>query len=192
MDPESFQLLTTARGLKTSLLVRFLGYPGTICRLSRQPPRIAYQRTRLSAPACRRGGASRVARSDARATTVPRGAGFSPVRQQRCVWTSSARASARPAHTSCCQRPSSNGRWKRCCGAAVSSTTRACKSAQRRGNSVASRCALPGNRHTCRPLRAIKAVRPEYNDIHAQVLQDVLHRLDNAFAACFRRVTAGE
>ena len=41
-------------------------------------------------------------------------------------------------------------------------------------------------------LPAIKAVRPEYNDINAQVLQDVLHRLDNAFAAFFRRVTAGE
>jgi putative transposase len=39
---------------------------------------------------------------------------------------------------------------------------------------------------------AIKEVRQEYNDINAQVLQDVLHRLDTAFAACFRRVTAGE
>src|SRR5215472_12861021 len=41
-------------------------------------------------------------------------------------------------------------------------------------------------------LPAIKEVRPEYNDINAQVLQDVLHRLNNAFAAFFRRVTAGE
>jgi putative transposase len=41
-------------------------------------------------------------------------------------------------------------------------------------------------------LPAIKEVRPEYHDIHAQVLQDVLHRLDKAFAAFFRRVTAGE
>jgi putative transposase len=41
-------------------------------------------------------------------------------------------------------------------------------------------------------LPAIKEVRPEYNDINAQVLQDVLHRLDRAFAAFFRRVTAGE
>jgi putative transposase len=38
----------------------------------------------------------------------------------------------------------------------------------------------------------IKAVRPEYRDVYAQVLQDVLHRLDNAFAAFFRRVTTGE
>jgi putative transposase len=41
-------------------------------------------------------------------------------------------------------------------------------------------------------LPAIKEVRPEYRDINAQVLQDVLHRLDKAFAAFFRRVTAGE
>ena len=41
-------------------------------------------------------------------------------------------------------------------------------------------------------LPGIKEVRPEYRDIHAQVLQDVLHRLDKAFAALFRRVQAGE
>jgi putative transposase len=41
-------------------------------------------------------------------------------------------------------------------------------------------------------LPAIKEVRPEYRDISAQVLQDVLHRLDKAFAAFFRRVQAGE
>jgi putative transposase len=41
-------------------------------------------------------------------------------------------------------------------------------------------------------LPAIKVLRPEYRDLNAQVLQDVLHRLDNAFAACFRRVQAGE
>jgi putative transposase len=40
-------------------------------------------------------------------------------------------------------------------------------------------------------LPAIKEVRPEYRDINAHVLQDVLHRLDRAFAAFFRRVTAG-
>jgi putative transposase len=40
-------------------------------------------------------------------------------------------------------------------------------------------------------LPAIKQVRPEYHDIHAQVLQDVLHRLDKAFAAFFRRLQAG-
>jgi putative transposase len=41
-------------------------------------------------------------------------------------------------------------------------------------------------------LPAIKEVRPEYRDLNAQVLQDVLHRLDKAFAAFFRRVQAGE
>src|SRR5215469_1454143 len=41
-------------------------------------------------------------------------------------------------------------------------------------------------------LPAIKEVRPEYRDLNAQVLQDVLHRLDKAFAAFFRRVTTGE
>jgi putative transposase len=41
-------------------------------------------------------------------------------------------------------------------------------------------------------LPAIKEVRPEYRDLNAQVLQDVLHRLDKAFAACFRRLQAGE
>src|SRR5262249_22170769 len=41
-------------------------------------------------------------------------------------------------------------------------------------------------------LPAIKEVRPEYRDISAQVLQDVLHRLDKAFAAFFRRDAAGE
>ena len=41
-------------------------------------------------------------------------------------------------------------------------------------------------------LPEIKEVRPEYHDINAQVLQDVLHRLDKAFQAFFRRVKAGE
>jgi putative transposase len=41
-------------------------------------------------------------------------------------------------------------------------------------------------------LPAIKAVRQEYHDLNAQVLQDVLHRLDKAFAAFFRRVQAGK
>jgi putative transposase len=40
-------------------------------------------------------------------------------------------------------------------------------------------------------LPAIKEVRPEYRDLNAQVLQEVLHRLDKAFAAFFRRVQAG-
>ena len=35
-------------------------------------------------------------------------------------------------------------------------------------------------------LPAIKEVRPEYRDIHSQVLQDVLTRLDRAFQAFFR------
>jgi putative transposase len=41
-------------------------------------------------------------------------------------------------------------------------------------------------------LPTIQAVRPEYAEIYAQVLQDVLHRLDRAFAACFRRLQAGD
>jgi putative transposase len=41
-------------------------------------------------------------------------------------------------------------------------------------------------------LPAIKEARPEYHDIHSQVLQDVLTRLDRAFQAFFRRVKAGE
>jgi putative transposase len=41
-------------------------------------------------------------------------------------------------------------------------------------------------------LPAIKDVRPDYHDRNAQVLQEVLHRLDQAFAAFLRRVQAGE
>jgi putative transposase len=41
-------------------------------------------------------------------------------------------------------------------------------------------------------LPGIKEVRPEYRDINAQVLQDVLHRLDKTFQAFFRRLKAGE
>src|SRR5205085_11517918 len=37
-------------------------------------------------------------------------------------------------------------------------------------------------------LPEIKAARPELNEIHSQVLQDVLRRLDKAFQAFFRRV----
>jgi putative transposase len=40
-------------------------------------------------------------------------------------------------------------------------------------------------------LPAIKDVCPQYREINAQVLQEVLHRLDMAFAAFFRRVQAG-
>src|SRR5690242_559113 len=41
-------------------------------------------------------------------------------------------------------------------------------------------------------LPAIKRLREEYRDIHSQVLQDVLQRLDKAFQAFFRRVLNGE
>ena len=41
-------------------------------------------------------------------------------------------------------------------------------------------------------LPAIKEVQPDYRDRNAQVVQEVLHRLDKAFHACFRRVQAGE
>jgi putative transposase len=41
-------------------------------------------------------------------------------------------------------------------------------------------------------LPDIKQERPEYQDIHSQVLQDVLTRLDRAFRAFFRRVHNGE
>jgi putative transposase len=41
-------------------------------------------------------------------------------------------------------------------------------------------------------LPDIKAVRPDYRDIHSQVLQDVLTRLDRAFQRFFARVKAGE
>jgi len=41
-------------------------------------------------------------------------------------------------------------------------------------------------------LPAIKDMRPEYREVHSQVLQDVLTRLDRAFQTFFRRVKAGE
>jgi putative transposase len=41
-------------------------------------------------------------------------------------------------------------------------------------------------------LPEIKEVRPEYHDIHSQVLQDVLRRVDKAYKAFFRRVKAGK
>jgi putative transposase len=40
-------------------------------------------------------------------------------------------------------------------------------------------------------LPEVKATRREHNDIHSQVLQDVLRRVDKAFKAFFRRVKAG-
>jgi len=39
-------------------------------------------------------------------------------------------------------------------------------------------------------LPDIKAIRPEYEAIYSQILQDVLHRVDKAFQAFFRRVKA--
>jgi len=41
-------------------------------------------------------------------------------------------------------------------------------------------------------LPEIKQIRPEYNDIHSQVLQDVLRRVKKAFDNFFRRVKQGE
>jgi len=41
-------------------------------------------------------------------------------------------------------------------------------------------------------LPDIKEVRPEYRDIHSQVLQDMLTRLDRAFQRFFARVKSGE
>jgi len=41
-------------------------------------------------------------------------------------------------------------------------------------------------------LPAVKEGRPEYRDIHSQVLQDVLTRLDRAFQRFFARVKSGE
>ena len=46
--------------------------------------------------------------------------------------------------------------------------------------------------HHSTELPSVKEVRPEYHDIHSQVLQDVLTRLDRAFQAFFRRVDQGE
>ena len=41
-------------------------------------------------------------------------------------------------------------------------------------------------------LPAIKALREEYQDLHSQVQQDVLRRLDKAMKAFFRRLKSGE
>ena len=41
-------------------------------------------------------------------------------------------------------------------------------------------------------LPDIKEARPEYEGVYSQVLQDVLHRLDKAYQAFFRRVKNGE
>jgi putative transposase len=41
-------------------------------------------------------------------------------------------------------------------------------------------------------LAGIKDVRPAFREINAQVLQEVLHRLDKTFQAFFQRVKNGE
>lgn len=41
-------------------------------------------------------------------------------------------------------------------------------------------------------LPEIKSIRPEYADIHSQILQDTLRRVDKAIKAFFRRVKNGE
>jgi putative transposase len=41
-------------------------------------------------------------------------------------------------------------------------------------------------------LPEVKDVRPQYRDIHSQILQDVLTRLDKAFQAFFRRISEGQ
>ena len=41
-------------------------------------------------------------------------------------------------------------------------------------------------------LPGIKEVRPEYRALNAQVMQAVLHRLEQACHACFRRLNEGE
>src|SRR5215469_5622041 len=46
--------------------------------------------------------------------------------------------------------------------------------------------------HQSTELPAIKAVRPEHHNVHSQVSQDVLTRLDRAFQAFFCRVQNGE
>ena len=43
----------------------------------------------------------------------------------------------------------------------------------------------------CAQLIGIKEIRPEYEALYSQVLQDVLHRVDKAFKAFFRRVKSG-
>src|SRR6476646_9696062 len=41
-------------------------------------------------------------------------------------------------------------------------------------------------------LPGIKTAMPEYGEVHSQVLQDAVLRVDRAFAAFFRRVKDGE
>src|SRR6266478_848518 len=46
--------------------------------------------------------------------------------------------------------------------------------------------------HQCAELPGCKEVRPDLAEVHAQVLQDVVKRVDLAFGAFFRRCEAGE
>lgn len=45
--------------------------------------------------------------------------------------------------------------------------------------------------HQSAELPAVKGERPEYRNVFSQTLQDVLHRLDRAYQAFFRRMKAG-
>ena len=49
-----------------------------------------------------------------------------------------------------------------------------------------------GFAHQCAELPGCKEVRPELAELHSQVVQDVLKRVDLAFSAFFRRCKAGE
>ncbi len=46
--------------------------------------------------------------------------------------------------------------------------------------------------HQKAELPGIKAAMPEYGEVHSQVLQEVVLRVDRAFQAFFRRVKAGK
>jgi putative transposase len=46
--------------------------------------------------------------------------------------------------------------------------------------------------HQSAELPLVKVERPEYRNVFSQTLQDVLHRLDRAYQAFFRRVKAGD
>src|SRR5215472_7032776 len=54
------------------------------------------------------------------------------------------------------------------------------------------RCKSLGYSAQAAELAEIKAAYPAYQDIYSQVLQDVLRRLDKAFASFFRRLRNGE
>ena len=55
------------------------------------------------------------------------------------------------------------------------------------------RCGVSLSRYTQEAeLKELRAAFPEYAEVHSQVLQDVVQRVDRAFQAFFRRVKAGE